>query len=97
MKLTPTPRRGRPSFTLIELLVVIAIIAVLASLTTAAVMKFLLEAPCAETCAELVNLTAALEKFKKDFDFYPPSRIMLKEAGNWNLNAPSWKRIPSRL
>lgn len=64
-------------FTLIELLVVIGIIAVLVSLTTAAVMKLYGTGPRAHTSIEIKELERALEKFKLKHGMYPPSRIIL--------------------
>jgi prepilin-type N-terminal cleavage/methylation domain-containing protein len=71
----PGTRRG---FTLIELLVVIAIIGILVALTTAGVMRWLNVQPVKETMKELLAFDGAMEAFKKDFGFYPPSKIMLK-------------------
>jgi general secretion pathway protein G len=77
-----TDNGRRSGFTLVELLVVIAIIAVLVGLTTAAVMKFLVEGPKTANFIEIRQLEVALEnartQFKLGSDQFP-SRIMLCE------------------
>jgi len=71
-----TPRSG---FTLIELLVVIAIIAVLMSLTAAAVMKFLQKGPEVKRRSDISQLQSAIAQFKAKFGVdYLPSRFALR-------------------
>src|SRR6266508_654628 len=71
-----TPRSG---FTLIELLVVIAIIAVLMSLTAAAVMKFLQKGPEFKRRSDISQLQSAIAQFKAKFGVdYLPSRFALR-------------------
>jgi prepilin-type N-terminal cleavage/methylation domain-containing protein len=70
----------RAGFTLIELLVVIAIIAVLVSLTAAAVFKISGKADELVARHEISNLAAALEAFKTQMKVdWVPSRIRLRE------------------
>ncbi len=73
----PTPR---PGFTLIELMVVILIIAILAALTTAAVIRAFGAGKRAQAVTEIGQLDVALAKFKQDFGFYPPSHISYTDA-----------------
>jgi prepilin-type N-terminal cleavage/methylation domain-containing protein len=82
------PRQERrDGFTLIELLVVIAIIAVLVSLTTAAVMKALSKGPETVTRTEIGQLETAVENFKTKYKVdYVPSRIVLfSSRGSYTL------------
>ncbi len=67
----PADRRG---FTLIEMIVVMAIIALLVSLTVAAVMVFSNTAPKQDR-VDIGQMTSALQQFKAKFGFYPPSRF----------------------
>jgi prepilin-type N-terminal cleavage/methylation domain-containing protein len=79
-------RRGqRPSFTLIELLVVIAILAVLFSLTSAAVMKILGRGHHTKTRVEIGQLETAHATFRTEFNNPPfiPSRIKLSPRNNY--------------
>jgi prepilin-type N-terminal cleavage/methylation domain-containing protein len=71
------PIRARAAFTLIELLVVIAIIAILVALTSAAVMRVLVQGPRVQARSDLSQLDTALAAFKAKFGQYPPSRIKL--------------------
>jgi prepilin-type N-terminal cleavage/methylation domain-containing protein len=84
MRNAPPQRSGRRGFTLIELMVVMAIIAILVGLVAAAVMKYMVEGPKAQARNELVGLEVALNSFYKDYGFYPPSKIVLKEQGNYD-------------
>jgi len=76
-------RRG--AFTLIELLVVMAIIGVLVSLTTAAVMRFLVKGPEIQNRADMTGLAQALAAFQQEFGVnYVPSRLKLIETGAYD-------------
>jgi prepilin-type N-terminal cleavage/methylation domain-containing protein len=80
---------ARTGFTLIELLVVIAIIAILVSLTTAAVMKVLAKVPQTQTRTEIGQMDQALATFMADFGLQdpPPSTLVLTEVNP--LSGPS--------
>jgi prepilin-type N-terminal cleavage/methylation domain-containing protein len=72
--LQPHSRRLRRSaFTLTELLVVIAIIAVLAALSTAAVLRAMTTAKRARVILEVKGVTSAIEDLKSELGAYPPS------------------------
>jgi general secretion pathway protein G len=73
----------RPGFTLVELLVVIAIIAVLVSLTAAAVINVLRTGPDVQVHVEIGQLTNAIGAATSDFNNveYLPSVIFLREDG----------------
>jgi prepilin-type N-terminal cleavage/methylation domain-containing protein len=80
MTLSHPRRAGRSAFTLVELLVVVAIIAVLVSLTAAAVMKFLGEGEVVQNTSEIRQLETAIAAFHRDFNLgkeYFPSRFVL--------------------
>ncbi len=81
----------RSAFTLIELLVVIAIIAILVSLTAAAVMKVLGKIPEVTTRTEISQLETALADFVSTYSLSkpPPSYLILHEDGAWNLSNPA--------
>jgi general secretion pathway protein G len=83
--MTNIQHRRRAGYTLIELLVVIAIIAVLMSLTTAAVMRVLVKGPEITCRSEIDGLATARAAFLADFDgvSHMPSRILLREDGNY--------------
>jgi prepilin-type N-terminal cleavage/methylation domain-containing protein len=69
-----TPRQSpREGFTLTELLVVIAIIAVLAALSTAAVLRAMTTAKRGRIVLEVKGVTSAIEDFKSELGAYPPS------------------------
>jgi len=63
----------RAAFTLVELLVVIAIIGILVGLTAAGIFPVLVRAKEATILAEMNQLEGAIEKFKTEYGFYPPS------------------------
>ncbi len=67
-------RRAKPAFTLVELLVVIGIIALLVTILVPTIQKSLETVQSARTRGIIKNLGFALENFKNDFGFYPPSR-----------------------
>jgi prepilin-type N-terminal cleavage/methylation domain-containing protein len=83
---------NRPAFTLIELLVVIAIIAILVSLTSAAVMRAMWKIPEIETSTEIAEMSVALQAFMSDFnlDTPPPSTLTLRTTvTNYPAGDPS--------
>jgi prepilin-type N-terminal cleavage/methylation domain-containing protein len=83
-------RSARSGFTLVELLVVIAIMAVLISLTTAAVMRARLSALNTQNHHNISQLQTAIQTFctKMQVD-YIPSRIVLRnDLSTYNLADP---------
>ncbi len=82
MKLRQTRTVSRGGFTLVELLVVIAIIAILVSLTAAAVMKLMGKGPEAQNRNDLNQLAIALGNFKAQFGAFPPSRCRICSRKN---------------
>jgi prepilin-type N-terminal cleavage/methylation domain-containing protein len=82
----PAARRG--GFTLVELLVVIAIIAILVSLTAAAVIRVLSIGPDVQAHTEMGMMQNAIESAKADLNNVPflPSRIVLDEGCNYTAN-----------
>jgi prepilin-type N-terminal cleavage/methylation domain-containing protein len=83
MRLHRNPARRRGGFTLVELLVVMAIIAVLVSLTTAAVVASYDRLSEAQCRSEITNLSGAIKQFQGDFNNPgpPPSVIWLDGSG----------------
>lgn len=77
MILAQRQKIDRRAFTLIELLVVIAIIAVLVSLTAAAVMRFFAVGTRTANAHDMSQLQRALEEFKAKYHVYPPDQILL--------------------
>jgi prepilin-type N-terminal cleavage/methylation domain-containing protein len=83
-KTPPAARQWRAGFTLVELLVVLAIIAILISLTAAAVMRFLTLGPEVQTHSEIGQLETALNAAKNDLRpgtqlEFLPSVLVLRE------------------
>jgi general secretion pathway protein G len=80
----------RSAFTLVELLVVIAIIALLVSLTAAAVMRVMVMIPEVQTRTEISQLDASLASFMSDYnlDVPPPSYLILREDLAYNATNP---------
>jgi prepilin-type N-terminal cleavage/methylation domain-containing protein len=76
----PVRTKTKAGFTLIELLVVIAILAILMSLVTAGVLKYMDNIPKAQTVNDLRQLAVALETFKTKYGVYPPSSIYLSNG-----------------
>src|SRR5262245_48050176 len=84
----PAPNRQtlRPGFTLVELLTVIAIIAVLIGLTTAAVQKVRHRSLELRTHNDIRQLSAAVDVAKSKYGVdWIPSRLMLRNDGNYNI------------
>lgn len=75
-------RRG---FTLIELLVVLLIIAILMGLLIPVLAGAHRKGQEAAELSEISNLTGALQKFYDRYGVYPPSQIVLREDGDYNL------------
>jgi general secretion pathway protein G len=74
-------RPGRAGFTLVEVLVAILIIATLIAILLPAVFGAMRKAREAQVSAEITNLANALASFNNQFGAYPPSRVILCEAG----------------
>jgi prepilin-type N-terminal cleavage/methylation domain-containing protein len=90
MKRIPTHSAARrPGFTLVELLVVIAIIAVLVSLTAAAVFRVMTTAPDVVAHNEIGQLSIAIGAAKTDLNGvqFLPSTIILREDGAYSTAA----------
>ena len=90
-------RRKSPSragFTLIEVLVAIVIVATLVALLLPAIRGAYRRAQEAQTSSELNNLATALASFKNTYGDYPPSRVILCEAG-YNVAFPAGSAILS--
>ena len=81
--------KRRSAFTLIELLVVMAIIAILAALILAGVMVFFRKGPEVKNRHDILQLSEALQNFKKRYGQYPPSRIRLRA----NISEYQTKRV----
>jgi len=78
MRRQPTRPDRRGGFTLVELLVVITIIAILFSLTAAAVVKAREKADEVRTRNDISQLANAIQAFKTDFQAkYVPDRLVL--------------------
>jgi general secretion pathway protein G len=74
-------RPRRAGFTLVELLVAILIIAALLALLLPALQAAFRRGKEAQVSAELNNIATALAAFNQQYGFYPPSRVLLCEAG----------------
>src|SRR4051794_16873312 len=77
MNRPPSVNRPRTAFTLVELLVVIAIIAILVSLTTAAVMQVLGAREDVTARTEVGQMANAIAQFKMKYNTYPISKVFL--------------------
>jgi prepilin-type N-terminal cleavage/methylation domain-containing protein len=84
MRRTPRTLTPRSGFTLIELLVVILIVGILIALLVPAIAAAVRTAQDARVSAEIANLQTALADFKNKYGDYPPSRIILRNDGNYN-------------
>jgi prepilin-type N-terminal cleavage/methylation domain-containing protein len=71
------PRSSRGGFTLIEMLLVLVIILALAGLLLAAVFRATLFGKTVSAANDVQQLGVALQNFKTQFGFYPPSKIRL--------------------
>jgi prepilin-type N-terminal cleavage/methylation domain-containing protein len=81
----------RPAFTLVELLVVITIIAILVSLTAAAVMRAISKGPellCSTEIGELQSKLANVIKNPANPLVFVPSRLHLSKKNNYNAALP---------
>jgi prepilin-type N-terminal cleavage/methylation domain-containing protein len=81
MKAVRNPSR-RDGFTLIEVLVVISIIGILASLLLAGVIRYLDKQIDVSNRNDVSQMAIALQAFKKQYGFYPPSVIKLCQYRN---------------
>ncbi len=78
MRRSVHPRASRGGFTLVELLIVITIIGILATLTTAAVIKAIGKGDELRLRNEISQLASSVEAFKQHFHVgYVPDRIVL--------------------
>jgi prepilin-type N-terminal cleavage/methylation domain-containing protein len=79
--------------TLIEILVVMAIIAILIALLVSGVMAVWGRGYEAQNRTDILNLSVALDRFKADHKFYPPSQLKLHASlgqfGNSQLDIQS--------
>lgn len=90
--------RGRSGFTMTELLVVIAIIAVLVSLTTAAVYKAMSRGDHVLARTEIAQLETALAACRADFGVdVLPSLLVLREDGLYQANGPLRAQYPKTV
>jgi len=84
----PAADRGRRrGFTLIELLVVLTIIGLLLALLIPAIGAAVKAARAAAVQAELSSLSQALAQFRTEKGDLPPSRIVLNEAGFFDITS----------
>ena len=85
--------RRRAAFTLVELMLAVAIMLVLAAILVAAVYKVLGTTKQVTTAQDIRELQLALESFKGQYGFYPPSRLKLcakqSEYGTTQLDVDS--------
>lgn len=88
-------KRQRSGFTLIELLMVITIIALLAGLLLPVIGAAQRRAQTARTLSEIHLLETAITQFRSRYGVYPPSRIHLRENGNYG-NLGSLGPVPTR-
>lgn len=82
-----TCSRRSSGFTLIELMVVIVIIVLLVALLLPAIAGALRSARNATVSSEMSALAQALADFRSKYSAYPPSRILLSEAGTYTTDA----------
>lgn len=82
MRLSVKRSMGREAFTLIEILMVTAIIGVLVGLLIAGISFVTTRAPEMQVRNDINQLGIALESFKSQYSFYPPSQFILCENNN---------------
>lgn len=92
----------RRAFTLVELLIVIVVIAALVGLLMPAIRQAVNRANEAACLAEIQAMAQALAQFRNAYGFYPPSRIVVAEdgdysTGNLGLAAPLGSRSTTYL
>lgn len=87
--------RQRAAFTLVELLIVVTIIAVLAGLLLPVIGSAQRRAQTARTLSEIHALETAITQFRSRYGVYPPSRIHLRENGNYG-NLATLGPVPTR-
>src|SRR5438067_5452747 len=80
----PSPCR-RSGFTLVELLVVILILSILVALLVPAIWKAVVTANEARVTGEINSMGQSLASFRTKFSDLPPSRIILREDGFYNI------------
>jgi general secretion pathway protein G len=81
------PDRRRPGFTLVEMLVVITILGILVALLVPVIAGAVRTANEARVTGEINVMAQALASFKNKFGDYPPSRIILKENGFYDVSS----------
>jgi prepilin-type N-terminal cleavage/methylation domain-containing protein len=90
--------RRRPGFSMVELLVVLAILAILVSLTAAAVFKALSKGAHVEARTEIAQLETALASCRADFGVdVLPSLLVLREDGQYQANGPLRAQYPKTV
>ena len=87
-------RRGRPGFTLVELLVVMLVIAALVALLFPAINASIRAAHSARVSVEIGGMEQALTSFFTKYGDYPPSRVILSEAGAMPITADNYPSGP---